>query len=345
MYHYSFSDSSVSSVLNSQFWDERDASFSNKTLIHSDDRSGVYNLRINDDHYVTNVLGGAFMADINEQGDIVYSLYENGKYMIALLINPQPMNDANVGYKSDHYLINAEHDDPIIEQINTDAHTYSDDFTTMFILPRVMMDYETIKPGFYFFSNEVLERLNVFGGATINSVMDVDLFFIFEFKRFYPTLFAEVFYLTRNIQQTNFYSSYQLDDNLKFRLTQFSVGMRLPLFGVTQIELFSTWQVYRAFIEETIPTENLQAGIAYDYYKGWLNGIKWNLDNVKRLTDADINPSKGFKVNFSAIHEQNDFIIDNFFKFIQSPMHFKLYCGRKIIKEKAIKPPLNSTRV
>ena len=308
VYHYSFSDSSVSSVLNSQFWDERDASFSNKTLIHSDDRSGVYNLRINDDHYVTNVLGGAFMADINEQGDIVYSLYENGKYMIALLINPQPMNDANVGYKSDHYLINAEHDDPIIEQINTDAHTYSDDFTTMFILPRVMMDYETIKPGFYFFSNEVLERLNVFGGATINSVMDVDLFFIFEFKRFYPTLFAEVFYLTRNIQQTNFYSSYQLDDNLKFRLTQFSVGMRLPLFGVTQIELFSTWQVYRAFIEETIPTENLQAGIAYDYYKGWLNGIKWNLDNVKRLTDADINPSKGFKVNFSAIHEQNDFI-------------------------------------
>lgn len=308
VYEYSFSDASVSKVLDSEYWDERDASFTNGKLIHSDDRSGVYNIRNNDDHYVTNVTGGAFMADMNQNGDIVYSLYENGQYTIALLEDPQPVDESNVGYGIDHYLINKDHDDPMTVQLGNEARAYTDDFTTMFIMPRIMMDYETIKPGFYFYSSEVLERLNIFGGATVNSVLDVDLFFIFEFKRFYPTLFAEVFYLTRNIQQTNFYSTYQLDDNLKFRLTQFNGGLRFPLFGVTQIELFSTWQVYRAFIQETIPTENLQAGIAYDYYKGWLNGVKWNLNNVKRLADANINPSKGFTVNFAAIHEQNDFI-------------------------------------
>jgi len=308
VYLYSFTDSSISTILGSELWDERDASYSNATLIHSDDRSGIYNIRINDDYYVTNVTGGAFMAHMNNDGDIVYSLYENGRYKITLLRNPQPVEESKIGYSRNHYLINTDHEEPLTEQINKETRTYTDDFTTMFIMPRIMLDYETIKPGFYFYSSEVLERLNIFGGATVNSVLDVDLFFIFEFNRFYPTLFAEVFYLTRNIQQTNFYSSYQLDDNLKFRMTQFNGGIRFPLFGVTQIELFSTWQVYRAFIEETIPTENLQAGIAYDYYKGWLNGIKWNLNNVKRLADADINPSKGFTVNFTAVQEQNDFI-------------------------------------
>lgn len=308
VYAYSLTDTSLNVMMNSEFWDERDASFSNGQLVHSDDRSGIYNLRIGDDHYVTNVTGGAFMPNLNDNGEIVYSLYENGQYKIAILKNPNKVEEDHVGYGNDHFMINSGHTEPIVQKIKNDAGSYADDFTTMFILPRIMLDYETVKPGFYFFSNEVLERLSIFGGATVNSVNDVDLFFIFEFNRFYPTLFAEVFYLTRNIQQTNFYSSYELDDNLKFRLTQFNAGLRFPLFGVTQIELFSTWQVYRAFINESIPSENLQAGIAYDYYKGWVNGMKWQLNNVKKLADADINPAKGYKIHFSALHEQNDFI-------------------------------------
>jgi len=308
IYSYTLMDSTTDVIIANELWDERDAHFSNGQMIHADDRSGVYNLRINDDDYVTNVTGGAFMPDVNNDGEIVYSLYENGQYKIALLKNPQNIENDSIGYSTDYFMQNFEHSDPMVDRDQSIARMYIDDFTTMFILPRLMFDYNTVKPGFYFYSSEVLERLNVFGGATINDVKDVDLFFIFEFKRFYPTLFAEVFYITRNIQQTNFYSSYKLDDNLKFRLTQFNAGMRFPLFGISQMELISTWQVYRAFVKETIQQENLMAGVAYDYYKGWINGIKWQLNNVKRLADRNINPSNGYSANVSAMHEQNDFI-------------------------------------
>ena len=308
IHEYSLTDSTTDLIFANELWDERDVHYSNSQMIHSDDRSGIYNLRINDDNYVTNVTGGAFMPDVNDNGEIVYSLYENGQYKIALLSDSRIIENDIVGYSPNYFMKNSRHSDPIVDRDNKDSRTYTDDFTTMFVLPRLMLDYNTVKPGFYFYSSEVLERLNVFGGATINNVKDVDLFFIFEFKRFYPTLFAEVFYITRNIQQTNFYSSYKLDDNLKFRLTQFNAGMRFPLFGVSQMELISTWQVYRAFVKETIQQENLMAGVAYDYYKGWVNGFKWQLNNIKRLADKNINPAKGYTANISAMHEQNDFI-------------------------------------
>ena len=308
IYFYSFMDSSTEVLFANELWDERDINYSNGELIYSDDRSGIYNLRIDDEHYVTNVSGGAFMPDVNVNGDIVYSLYENGQYKIALLSDSQIVENDNVGYSPNYFMRNSRNSDPIVMRDDTDSKTYTDDFTTMFVLPRLMFDYETVKPGFYFYSSEVLERLNVFGGATVNKVKDVDLFFIFEFKRLYPTLFAEVFYLTRNIQQTNFYSSYELDDNLKFRLTQFNAGLRFPLFGITQMELVSTWQVYRAFVKETIQQENLMAGAAYDYYKGWVNGIRWQFNNVKKLADSNINPAKGYTVNLSAMYEKNEFI-------------------------------------
>ncbi len=312
-YFLSLSDSSTGELLSSPLWDERDAVYINNQLIYSDDRSGIFNLFLIDEKtmeqsYITNVTGGAFMADINDQGEVVYSLYENGVYKIAFIDSIHVIDEQNVGYSPTYFIKNEILSDVMDSEYISESKTYMDDFTTMFVLPRVMVDYETIKPGFYFYSSEVLERLNVFGGASINKVMDVDLFFIFEFKRFYPTLFAEVFYLTRNIQQSNFYTSYEIDDNLKFRLTQFNAGMRFPLFGMTQMELISSWQVYRAFVKETIPLENLMAGVAYDYYRGWINGLKWELNNVKRLADSNINPSKGYAIHFSAMYEKNDFI-------------------------------------
>lgn len=312
-YYLSLRDSSMGEILSSPLWDERDAVFKNNILIYSEDRSGIFNLfmidKMNQEQsYITNVTGGAFMADINDQGNITYSLFDNGVYKIAVIDSISTIDEQTVGYSPLYFLKNENLSKVMNSENTTASKTYTDDFTTMFILPRVMVDYETIKPGLYFYSSEVLDRLNVFGGASVNKVLDVDLFFIFEFKRFYPTLFAEVFYLTRNIQQSNFYSSYELDDNLKFRLTQFNAGMRFPLFGMTQIELISTWQVYRAFVKETIPLEHLTAGVAYDYYRGWVNGLKWDLNNVKRLADSNINPSRGYEVHLSAMYEKNDFI-------------------------------------
>ena len=99
----------------------------------------------------------------------------------------------------------------------------------MFILPKVMFDYGTLKPGLYFSSSEIINRLSLFGGASVNKLNDVDLFFIFDFKRFYPTIFFETYYLTRNTSDKSMYQgAYPIKDNIKFRLVQFRSGLKLP---------------------------------------------------------------------------------------------------------------------
>ena len=44
----------------------------------------------------------------------------------------------------------------------------------MFIMPKLMYDYSTLKPGFYFQSSEIIDRLSLFGEASMNSIKDVD---------------------------------------------------------------------------------------------------------------------------------------------------------------------------
>ena len=312
--YLSLADSTFGLVFANREWDERDINISAGQLIYADDRSGVFNLYVIDEKtmtggYITNVMGGAFMPAVNAFGQVAYSLYENGSYKIAVLDSIAFVDQKTVGYDPGYWQRNSGLAEPIIEQVDLPAKSYKDDFTTMFVSPKIMGDYETIKLGWYFFSNEILDRLSLFGGASMNTAKDLDLFFIFEFRRLYPTLFAEVFYLTRNIQEKNQYSVYPLDDRLRFRLIQFDSGLRFPLFGLGKLELFTSWQQYRAFIKETVEgIQGLEASLAYDYYKGLISGVRLSVNGVKRLVDSDINPSRGFKLDVDITYEKNKFI-------------------------------------
>ena len=312
--YLSFEDSLIGYLFENKEWDERDADIFSGKIIYSDDRSGIFNLYMIDEEtmnggYVTNVMGGAFMPDINQFGQIVYSHYENASYNIAIIDTAEYIDQSLVGYNPDYWQRNVDLTPPMKDQILVTDSKYEDDFTNMFISPKIMFDYNTVKLGWYFYSNEIIERLNLFGGASINSSKDLDLFYIFEFRRFFPTVFAEVYYLTRNIQETNKYSVYSLDDRLRFRLTQFDIGLRFPLYGLGKLELFSSWQQYRAFIKEKVlDISGLEAGVAYDYYKGLISGVRLSINGVKRLLDSNINPSSGFKLDASILYEKNDFI-------------------------------------
>ena len=67
-------------------WDSRNPEMQNGSLIYAQDKSGIFNLVKKDGegiHYLTNVTGGAFMPDESDEGEILYSLYENGAYKIT----------------------------------------------------------------------------------------------------------------------------------------------------------------------------------------------------------------------------------------------------------------------
>ena len=317
IYKYGIENKSISPILTDQTFDERNISFGNSGFtVHSQDKNGIFNLFLTNpmdstSGYITNVTGGAFMPDISSKGKVLFSLYDNGAYRISLLDKIIYIEEDFVGYQKDYSNQHSTLRPPIKQYDTTAGETYIDQFPNMYIMPKVMYDYGTVKPGFYFSSDEIINRLSLFGGASINKESDVDLFFMFDFKRFYPTLFFETFYLTRNINDKSTYQgAYAINDNIKFRLVQFRSGIKYPIFG-SSLEFSLARQWYRAFIKEQIYTNEhgiLNAGAAYDYYRGWILNGSWSMDMRKKTLHRSINPTGGFSLHSSIDFEMNDFI-------------------------------------
>ena len=308
--YLNLSDSTTGSILNSNLWDERQSDFLGREMVYTDDRSGIFNLYFigeKNQGYLTNVLGGAFMPDIHESGKIAYSLYQNGKYNIAILDSIKLIDDSDVGYSPLYFQRNNNLPAPMNSENNFESKKYNDHFPPMMTMPRITIDYGTFKPGIYFYSSEILDKVSIMGGASMNAHRDLDLFFLFEYRHLFPTLFFETFYLTRNIEDQSVYSAYKIDNNLKFRLIEFRSGIKLPIYG-TELEIYGSWSRYRASIKENIIGQpQIQSGIAYDYFNGKKIGFDWQLKRYKRRIDQNINPV-GFNLNLSLANEWNEFI-------------------------------------
>jgi len=171
-----------------------------------------------------------------------------------------------------------------------------------------MVDYGTLKPGLYFYSSEILEKLSLNGGVAFNINKDIDFGFNLAFRKLYPTIYTDFMYSTRNTIDQSKYSVYEIDDQLKFRFILMQVGLRFPILGSEPLEIYTRWQRYRAYIKENIDLINLESGYAYDYFRGLSAGINFGFNNVKMTVDRDINPSGGFKLSTNISYESNDFI-------------------------------------
>ena len=117
--------------------------------------------------------------------------------------------------------------------------------------------------------------------------------------------------LTRNTNDKSLYQeSYPIKDDIKFRLVQFRSGLKIPFYG-SMLEISGSRQWYRAFIQEEVLTNEygiLQAGAAYDYFRGWSFNTNWALNMVKKGLHSSINPAGGFYINTDISLENNDFI-------------------------------------
>ncbi|MFQ6609820.1 MAG: TolB family protein, partial [Fidelibacterota bacterium] len=85
--------------------DERDQNKFHSLMSWSSDETGIYNLKLTngiETNYITNVTGGAFMPDISADGKIIYSLYNDGRFNIAIINDPKPINSDIVGYTPDY---------------------------------------------------------------------------------------------------------------------------------------------------------------------------------------------------------------------------------------------------
>jgi len=303
----SLDDYSVSDIISTAANDERDVCITyDGKLIFSTDMDGIFNIVQQDSLGVekyTDVLGGAFMPNINKDGKLLFSLYQDGGYKIALIDTPKVIG-ATTYSKND----NIDYKSPINNPNYSVSRKYKDNFAQMFVMPRLMIDYGTVKPGFYFYSSEMLDKLSLSGGVAVNFDKDIDFSFNLVYRKLYPTVYTDFMYATRNTVENSKYSVYDIDNRLRFRFVLMKAGLQLPFFGNDMIDIYTQWQTYRAFIKESIRNVSQEVGYAYDYYKGLSTGIKFGWNSIKATVDRDINPSKGFSFKANIAYELNDFI-------------------------------------
>ena len=327
---------------------------SDSMLYYSWDRGGIFNiyslnLNTNMEQQITTVLGSAFHPTLDRKGNLVYMTYTSSGYKIALVHH----DSLNVPISGSNYLPvyrSLSFDQPKrLDESKTDAmslptngnHSHIQDttaypaksyrsiFTSISLIPLLRFDNYTqsgnildmIKPGLYVSSSEVLDKMDIFGGAAINRKWERDLFLIVEYRDRLPILYQlgleptaalELYNVTRKRENVSFnlfvnnlqtfyteitYNLFEFDISLSQKIfsenCDMKVGYSLSRYG----QDFGSW---------FHPTIGVIPASSSTYFIGNTFSAKFKYDGILRTTDKDINPvGRLFSLKYS--YEINKF--------------------------------------
>ncbi len=339
--------------------DSRAATFSpdGSAIYFSSDRTGIFNIysytiASKSIEQITNVVGGAFMPTINQNGDLVYSGYTHKGYKFFIMQKPAAVPQENSRYLPVAYE-EASSPQTLLASLNGQgasqfdwaalrsyddrktpdyaARDYRNVFTSLSFVPFLRFDnYNTkntaldnIKAGVYLFSSDVLEKMNIFGGAALNKKFERDLFLIFnylgELPLFHqiglsPVASLELYNLTRKTD-----NAITLPDrppvpiDVTYNLFEFDIVLAQKIFTPNTVLEFryahsrytSTIETFTTRVDENSPTQ-LISGSSDLYLIANDLSLKFTTEAIKRASTADINPV-GRKITFRIGRELNKF--------------------------------------
>jgi hypothetical protein len=182
------------------------------------------------------------------------------------------------------------------------------------LMPRVVNDRGNIKLGTYVMKSEVADRgLFLFGGAISPSNHDSELFTLFEYKKFIPTVFVEMYRQTRSVDKTeNFMEEYGTIIRKRiYDLNEIDFGMRYTYKDRHAFESRLIYSQYNARLEYTHyltgPTVHKPY---YTYSRGFDLSLYYSFDRFIRARDEVINPRGGRKVQVRYDRFLNFFLDD-----------------------------------
>lgn len=313
---YHVASDSIQYLLNAP-WDERDPVFrDDSTIYYSDDRTGIFNLFEHDldsgnSLRLTNVIGGAFQPE--PLGDeLYYSLYDSLGFNIVRLHESELLHvtTAPVSASIDRIIA------PTWTRHETSrpAEEYTFRAGPLFLLPRLQIEMDQskndirLKPGFYFFSDEIISNYSMIGGFGLAPNLDMDLFLSAQYKGFLPTLTFEFYQMVRHTtEELVYFESWPVDSDLTFSLTQgvFSADLRVPPMHSLKLDVSAA--NYRTTIGTHIVGGQPAGGISYDYFKGWDWGLKWDVSRIAIRQERGINPS-GYKASIALRDNHHNFL-------------------------------------
>ncbi len=322
--------------------DYRNPTFSKdgKKLFFASNKTGIFNiysmnLESKDIKQITNVTGGAFMPSVDSSGNITYSSYKSTGYKIALLKNFRENNSSQLGaYKppeklipkytvTDTLIAGSQYDWIKLKNFNDkdipkyEKKPYKSKFTSLSIVPVLRFDtyqrqdqysfFEAIKPGLYFFSNEVLNRFSIFGGASINVEGERDIFLQFEYNngfpffkdfftkkvKFLPRFTLDGYNVTRNAVVNIGFPTDTISDGISYNLLSFDFGMAFNIINYNHNVKFG-WSLSKydynldAF---AIPGSGISVRSTNEtYFKASDFSLTYNYDYTIPSKNSDINP-------------------------------------------------------
>ncbi len=199
--------------------DERNPVFDKKGILYySSDQTGIFNiyslnLQTQEKKQLTNVIGGAFLPTVADNGDIIYSGYTSTGYKIfqitshaqvkvdttdtyTWLKDPPIGEDKPNGDISNFNLEKLKNYDDT-KTPDYQKEKYSGSFTKLSIYPIIRLDnyntgnsfLEKIKPGLVVSSTDMLDRYSLYAGGSINTRGERDLFLTFDYRNKIPGLY------------------------------------------------------------------------------------------------------------------------------------------------------------
>jgi len=313
-------------ILNAAY-DERYPTFDPHSgeLYFASDRTGIfniysYNFKTGEIQPHTNVIGGAFMPTVNEREDLVYALYKDQGYKIYMIRKVNELPPESLAYDENY--------EAKIPQIQVDdskvqlrqAKPYKRSFSPVSFMPRLLIDYGTVKPGFYVYSNEILDKMLFFGGADVNKDKEYNIFALFDLNLWKPTAFLELYNQTATIRDDYYdpdgftVSSDKI--NVDFNLLEADAGLRGKFKNMFQWQLRYTFSMYRAKINPysdivlSTQEREIWPTIRYTYLRGHAATLSLKRSTVLPEVDRDINPRIGYYLSLKYSRQWNRFLND-----------------------------------
>lgn len=333
-------------ILNSKL-DERNPSFTpdGKKILYACDKSGIFNifsydLETGKNELLTNVTGSAFMPEMSVDGKIAYSEFAVDGYKIAILDNPKPLDETNSVYIENYIdtIPTRTFDDTTYPMAK--ATDYDPKLGKMILFPRATFDYGTFKPGVYGYWNGILNKYNFFWGLSSNKDFEIDAFSIIEYKFKRPTLFFELYYISRKLKDStigratenlddviNNETSIRRDFQYIFDLFEIDAGIREKVDSENDYQLafvhsrYSTKLKFDTFIIDNVDsTTTFRADLSQfryfkpePYFLGYSFSSKWHYRAIAPALDRNINPHIGREFTIQIDNELNQFNRDSDF--------------------------------
>lgn len=325
-----------------------------KKIYFASNKTGIFNIYSfdtdsKDIKQITNVLGGAFMPSVDSAGNLAYATYEPTGYKIALLKEFEEKDPNSIGaykrpdkrvqkYASQDTLsagstfnwksLNNYNDKSVPRLKSTD---YKSQFTKLAFIPVIRFDtyqrpdkfnfFEAIKPGLYFYSNEMMSRLSLFGGAAINIKGERDLFLQFQYDngfpffkdfftkelKFLPKLTLDGYNVTRDSEADLVAGIDTINVGLDYNLLTFDFGMAFNAINTHHnFRLGAAYSNYSYSLDAfALPSGISVRSSSETYFKAWDLSFKYGFEEYYPTRNTDINPI-GRKVDIQYNYEASN---------------------------------------